>query len=77
MLEALSTGLEVADQKLLSRDLDGVIPFLDPREPISNLAVDRAASKLNLAPDEVRRRYEALADRFHLRLEWRENVKGA
>jgi hypothetical protein len=32
----LAQGLEEIDRKLLSRELDGFDPFLDPREPIND-----------------------------------------
>ena len=60
-----------SDRRLLSSDLYGVPPFLDPHEPIGEALVQRAVAKLRLTPEEVRARYEALAERFHLRLEWR------
>jgi hypothetical protein len=40
-------------------------------EPIRNDFAQEAASRLKLTMEEVRARYEALADRFHLNLEWR------
>ena len=35
MVGALSSKLEEIDKKLLSSDLDGIFPFLDPHEEIS------------------------------------------
>ena len=70
-LGALALGLEQIDRKLLSRDLDGLRPFLDPRQPIPEAFAQQAASELGLPPDEVEARYGALAERFGLRLAWR------
>jgi len=56
---------------LLSRDLDGFNPFLDPREPINDAFAKRAASKLELTVEDVQVRYEKLAARFGLHLAWR------
>lgn len=67
----LAQGLERIDRMLLSRHLDGVVSFLDPCEPIGEAFAQKAASKLALTIEDVRARYEALADRFLLRLAWR------
>jgi HEAT repeat protein len=71
-VEALALRLSARDRQLLSRDLDGLWPFLDPREAVDEQRVQVAAAELKLAPEEVRRRYEDLAPRFALRLAWRE-----
>ena len=68
-LLGLSKWVDDVDRRLLSRDLDGVSPFLDPREPIRRVRVEEAASELELSVDEVQRRYEALVTRFGLRME--------
>ena len=73
-LGGLAQGPEETDRRLLSRDLDGVYPFLDPRDPIGKDRLRRAASELELTVDEVQARYEALAARFGLRLAWREDA---
>jgi HEAT repeat protein len=65
-LEALSKPLEQENRRLLSRDLDGLKPFLDPRETISVERVAKAARVLNLSPEDVRARYEALGSRLKL-----------
>ena len=70
-LSGLAQGLEKIDRKLLSRDLDGINPFLDPREPINDVFAKRAASKLELTFEDIQVRYETLASRFGLRLAWR------
>ena len=70
-LSGLAQGLEEIDRKLLSRDLDGINPFLDPREPINDAFAKRAASELELTAEDVQVRYEKLAARFGLHLAWR------
>ena len=70
-LNGLAQDLEKIDRKLLSRDLDGIVPFLDPREPINDAFAKRAASKFELTVEDVRKRFETLAARFGLRLTWR------
>ena len=72
-LSGLAQGLEKIDRKLLSRDLDGINPFLDPREPINDVFAKRAASELELSVEDVQTRYETLAERFGLRLAWHED----
>jgi HEAT repeat protein len=56
--------------RLLSRDLDGVAPGLDPHEPVSEAQVEQAAERLRLTPDEVRAAYEELARQVPLTLSW-------
>jgi hypothetical protein len=70
-LGGLAQGLEEIDRNLLSHDLDGIDPFLDPREPINDAFAKRAASKLELTVEDVQVRYEKLAARFGLHLAWR------
>lgn len=69
-LGGLAQGLEETERQLLSEYFHISLP-LDPHEPIAEAHVQQAASKLQLTVEEVRTRYEALADRFHLRLAWR------
>jgi len=72
-LGGLAQGLEKIDRKLLSCDLDGIDPFLDPREPINDTFAKRAASEFELTVEDVQVRYETLAARFGLGLAWRED----
>ena len=68
-LGALSVGTrDETDCKLLSRDLDGVAPFLDPQKEIYRVQIRRAVQKLGLTEEEVKFRYEALAQQFSLKL---------
>ena len=62
---------EALDGCLLSRDLDGLEPWLDPQDPISEAQVTKAASRLDLTPDQVCSRYEALAVDLSLKLSWK------
>ena len=68
---ALLRGLNEIDQKLLSRNIDGMFPFLDPSMEISTKFAARAAETLGIKVEDVMARYEALAERFHLHLAWR------
>lgn len=65
------TERDKIDQKILSLDLDAQHPWMDPLEPIRLPRIQVAASELELPPDEVRQRYESLADEYGLILEWR------
>jgi len=70
-LGALSRTCEDdTDRRLLSRDLDALEPFLDPQQEISEEHVRQAARGLETSLEEVRRRYEALAQQFPLKLAW-------
>jgi HEAT repeat protein len=59
------------DQRLLSRDLDAADPWLDPQGSVADAQVTNASSRLNLTPDQVRSRYEALAVDLNLKLSWK------
>lgn len=59
------------EQKLLTREFNAVGPYLDPEKPIDDAQVARAAKKLDLSIDEIRRRYEEITHRIPLRLSWR------
>jgi hypothetical protein len=58
------------DKKLLSRDLDGIYPFLDPQKPITEAWLRAVARQLELPEDDIRQRYRALAQQFGLTLAW-------
>ena len=58
-----------ANKKLLSQDIDGVAPWLDPRETITRSRMHRAAESLGMKISEVRRRYKALQAKYGLKLE--------
>ncbi|MBI4700491.1 MAG: hypothetical protein HY744_04880 [Deltaproteobacteria bacterium] len=61
-LQALAAGwLDYADRVVLSKDLDGVPPFLDPIVPISSEHVSHAARRLGRSVEQVRDRLAALA----------------
>ncbi|WP_414569567.1 HEAT repeat domain-containing protein [Nostoc sp. CCY 9925] len=62
------------DRKLLSRDFDAFDPFLDPEEEIDEKRVNYAAAQLEISVEEVRRRYQTLAQQFGLRLNFTTNV---
>jgi hypothetical protein len=52
---------------LLSRDLDGAVPWMDPKEPITEKRLEDAAARLGITRQEVRSLYASLAADFHLR----------
>jgi len=60
------------DQKLLSEYFEARYFWLDPKEPIAHARIAEAAEALNLPPEEIQRRYEALAQQFGLILEWKQ-----
>ncbi|MBV9790706.1 MAG: HEAT repeat domain-containing protein, partial [Chloroflexi bacterium] len=69
LAELARTCKDEIDRKLLTRDLDGFEPFIDPQNIIDRERIIRAARRLELPIEEVRQRYEALAQRFGLRVE--------
>jgi HEAT repeat protein len=58
------------DGKLLSVDVDGLGPWLDPKDPVSQERVLQCSTKLGLSVDEVRNRYEALSRDLGLMVDW-------
>ncbi len=70
-VRSLARGRDDLDQRLLSRDLDAADPWLDPQESVTDAQVTNASSRLNLTPDQVRSRYEALAVDLNLKLSWK------
>nr|VFK53540.1 MAG: NACHT domain-containing protein [Candidatus Kentron sp. TUN]VFK55607.1 MAG: NACHT domain-containing protein [Candidatus Kentron sp. TUN] len=56
------------DRQLLSKDLDGIRPWLDPARPIDTARMEEAARELGKPLTEIRRRYEALAAQFGLKV---------
>lgn len=58
------------DKTLLSKDLDAFRPYIDCAEPIDDNRVEVAAHKAGLSVDEIKARYEALAQRLPLKIAW-------
>ncbi|MFL6276128.1 MAG: HEAT repeat domain-containing protein [Blastocatellia bacterium] len=52
---------------LLSSDLDGGDPWIDPETPITEERIAKAARRLKITTQEARARYESLAADFYLR----------
>jgi len=57
------------EKKLLSEDLDGLSPWIDPHAPITETRIAKAAQALEITPQEVRRLYESIAADYHLKFE--------
>jgi Domain of unknown function (DUF4062) len=68
-LESLIHRTDPENLRLLSRDLDGMRPLLDPAE-ISESWVDHVAKQTDMSVDEVKRWYEERAQIYRLRLTW-------
>ncbi|HYH82865.1 MAG TPA: HEAT repeat domain-containing protein [Longimicrobium sp.] len=71
MVYAKSLG-ESISALLLTQDLDGMGPWIDPREPVTSSRVRQAAAALSTTENEIRKRFEELV-REHgmpLELEW-------
>ena len=69
-LAALARPLDNVNRCLLTADIDGLRQWLDPRAPVPETQVAKAAHKLRLPVAEIRARYRTLAEHFGLRLEW-------
>jgi len=59
------------DRKLLTMHFDGKWPWLDPKYPIDEKRIAKAAKELKMSKDGVRRQYEKLAERYKLKMEWK------
>ncbi len=69
LVSSLASERSEIDRILLSRDLDGAAPGIDPRETINSDRIVNAATRLKIAPEEARAAYQALAADFHLTIE--------
>jgi len=73
-VQAIATKCEPVEKKILSKDIDGMPPWMDPRKPITDARVQEVAAGLNLTPEIVRALYEDLPVRLGLRLNWRKKA---
>jgi HEAT repeat protein len=62
--------LDVLEVKLLSQDLDGDYPWLDPMNPITEARVSMASNLLDMDPCDIRFHYQSLAEKFDFKLGW-------
>ena len=69
-VRGLAHDLGNLEKALLSRDVDGMYPWLDPAQSITQSRVTECAIQLDLSEDDVRQRYQALAGTFQLSLDW-------
>jgi HEAT repeat protein len=65
-LAVLARDLDKPDRQLVTEDIDGVAPFLDPMEPITATWMAHAAEETGKRIDEVHRDYARLAAAFDL-----------
>jgi HEAT repeat protein len=65
--ELASMRGEPKELTLLSRDFDGLDPWIDPSTPITETRIAAASRKLGTTSQEVRSFYESIATDFHLR----------
>lgn len=70
-VRAYARPRDASDKRLLSRDSDAMDPWLDPQQPITESQVVNASQRLNITPEQVRFRYEAMAADLSLKLSWR------
>jgi hypothetical protein len=68
-VEGLATDLDRVDQLLVTVDLNGDRPYLDPLQPIGLPRLKRAAEKTEETVEQVRARYERLATQFLFKLD--------
>ena len=76
-VSGLSVSLDRVEQALLSRDLDGMEPSIDPHEPIPADLAERVAAGLDVGVLEVRARLRALVYRLGLRLAGQPQVRSS
>lgn len=63
------------DRELLLESFRGDSPWLDPRYPVDERRVAAAAERLGLPKNEVRQRYEELAEEYNLKLTWKKEER--
>lgn len=69
-VEGLANDLDRVDQLLVTVDLDGYQPYLDPLQPIGSPRLERAAERTEETVEQVWARYERLASQFLFTLDW-------
>ena len=47
---------------MLTRDLDSIAPYLDPRKPISRDHIERAAERANIPTDKIDQSVRSLSE---------------
>ncbi|MBF0462954.1 MAG: HEAT repeat domain-containing protein [Magnetococcales bacterium] len=65
-VKALAQTCGDVEQRLLSRDIDRMAPWIDPREPITAKRIKKVAKRIGKTTQEVRALYESLATDFCL-----------
>jgi HEAT repeat protein len=70
-VQAYSQRRDRHDRQLLSHDLDGTAPWIDPQEPITEDRLVSASRKLRVTPEKVRSRWEVMATDLNLKLSWK------
>jgi HEAT repeat protein/energy-coupling factor transporter ATP-binding protein EcfA2 len=68
--EALSFSLDGKLRRLITQDLDGKWPFIDPTLILNYYTVRKIALHIGVGIDEVVSQYESLQSRFRLNLAW-------
>lgn len=74
-VRALSSELGETEKILLSEDLDGRWPWIDPLSVISKSRVTYIAKYLRMPTNEIISLYEGLEEKFNLRLSWSEGER--
>ncbi|WP_040731734.1 wHTH domain-containing protein [Thiocapsa marina] len=69
MLALADTCADGIGRKLLSQDIDALNPRLEPKSPIADDRIAKAANQLKRPPQAIRERYERLAKQFDRKLE--------
>jgi len=71
LIACIARGRSDLERRLLSRDLDGGPPWLDPLKPIDEERVQTVATELRLSAVEIRGSYEVLSDDLGFTLAWK------
>lgn len=69
-VEGLANDLDLVEHLLVTVDLNGYQPYLDPLQPIGSPRLERTAEQTEETIEQVRVRYERLAPQFLLTLDW-------
>jgi hypothetical protein len=66
----LRIEIDAINRCLLTRDIDGARPTIQPNEAITPERIQACSEKLNLSEAEIRQRYESMAATYKLKLAW-------
>jgi HEAT repeat protein len=70
ILSSIAAHMPDSDRRLLSRDFDGLMPFLKIQDVIEPSRVNESAKRLHMSTQQVQARFEEFSKDLGLRINW-------